>query len=346
MLKTLERENGEYLWALKETCAEFGRPVEMQNECYLFVEKESYCIGDVIRIRRKMLGLSREQLCEGICSLKTIGRIENNKLSTQRPIVRELFKRLHLPMEFQHSELVTSDVEAKHLMDELSWSINERENDKVEQILPKLKGKVSMDIPLNRQTLSRMEILNEENKLIAEEFVEKIREVLECTLPYEAIFSDEDKYMTRMEIRCIYDMMCAMKWDNSELQNCLDCVQRYYRICEREDCIGSYINMYEFVMAGVASQLGNKGEYDRSDEISRIIISESLKWNRLDFIASGMYNLTWNYEQRKKEHIPVNEERDVLRDLQLCIVYSHFRKSKFREQDYMKKLKKRKCYWV
>lgn len=342
-LKTLEKENGEYLWALKETCAEFGRPVEMQNECYLFVEKESYCIGDVIRIRRKMLGLSREQLCEGICSLKTIGRIENNKLSTQRPIVRELFKRLHLPMEFQRSELITSDFEAKRLMDELSWSINERESDKVEQILLKLKEKVSMDIPLNRQSIERIGVLNAKHKgkITKEEFIMRMKEVLAYTLSYEEVFSAAELYMTDEEISCVYNIACIMKWKDRELQKYIEVLQAYFMECEREKCIGAYINMYEFIMTGVANQLGNKGEYERSDEISRIIVSESLKWNRLNVVTSGIYNLTWNYEQRKKEHIPVSKERDVLRNLRLCIVYSRFRKSKFKEQEYREKLKQR-----
>lgn len=51
----------------------------MEDFCYLYWETESYCIGDVIRIRRKMLGLSKKQLCAGICSEKTLTRIESKK---------------------------------------------------------------------------------------------------------------------------------------------------------------------------------------------------------------------------------------------------------------------------
>jgi len=34
--------------SFKEEYSEFQRPFEMQDNCYLFLEKEAYCIGDVI----------------------------------------------------------------------------------------------------------------------------------------------------------------------------------------------------------------------------------------------------------------------------------------------------------
>ena len=107
-----------------------------------------------------MLGLTQERLCEGICSLKTIGRIENNKLRTQRPIVKELFVRLNLPMDFQRTDLVTDSVEAQQLMNALKVSIHERERGKVEKIIVQLRGLVSQNILMNRQTLNRIETEN------------------------------------------------------------------------------------------------------------------------------------------------------------------------------------------
>ncbi|MBQ7954217.1 MAG: helix-turn-helix transcriptional regulator [Lachnospiraceae bacterium] len=347
-LELVKKENEEWIWAVEEVRKELGRPFEMQDECYLYVEKEAYCIGDVIRIRREMLGLSRQQLCEGICSLKTIGRIENNKLRTQRPIVRELFQRLNLPMEFQRTELVSSSMEAQRLMDDLRCSINERENEKVEKTLKKLREMVSLEIPMNRQTLMRIEVLNQKQteQISKEEFLEKIREVLEYTMPYEAAVSEKSGYMTEEEVGCIHNMVSNMNWDNPELQKCLTTLRRCYTGLREEGFIGAYINSYELVMSGVASQLGNKGEYDTASDISKTILSECLKWNRITFIPGSLYDLTWNYEQKEKEHIPVEEKRNVFRDINLCVIYSRFGRRKFMERSYKRKLEQRKSTMI
>ena len=41
-------------------------------------------IGEVIKQRRKELGLTQEQLCEGICEPITISRMENGKQTPSR----------------------------------------------------------------------------------------------------------------------------------------------------------------------------------------------------------------------------------------------------------------------
>ena len=45
-----------------------GTHRRMETSCYLYQQKEAYCISDVIRRRREMLGMTKKALCEGICS--------------------------------------------------------------------------------------------------------------------------------------------------------------------------------------------------------------------------------------------------------------------------------------
>lgn len=339
----LKKESEELLEALETLHKEFNVRIAMSDSCYLYVEKEVYCIGDVIRIRRKMLGLSREQLCEGICSLKTIGRIERNQLKTQRQIVRELFERLHMSREYQRMELVTEDPVVQELFGELRWHINEREHDKVQAILEKLQGMVAMELPSNKQALERMMAAYElqSGKLSKEAYMQRMREVLEYTLPYEVATAPGEKYMTNEEIACIQNMVIIMDWENPELEKCIATLEEIYRQPEAEECIGVHINMYAMIMSVVDSQLGNKGEYERSDSISKIIIKECLKAYIVTYVAKEIYNLLWNFEQKEKEHIPVWEKRNVLRDLGYCVLFSRFNRQKFWETNYKDKLNQR-----
>lgn len=342
-LKVLKEETERWLWAYEEVYSEFHRPFEMQDNCYLFLEKEAYCIGDVIRIRRKMLGLTQERLCEGICSPKTIVRIEKNRLRTQRPIVKELFARLNLPMDFQRTDLITDSVEAQNLMNALKVSINERERDKVGKIIAQLRELVSQNIPMNRQTLDRIETANlyHHGKLSKEEYVNELVKILEYTLPYERVVSGGDIYLTNEEMCCVQNMIGAIETDNPELERCVYTLENYYHVLGEKAGVGAFINLYEVAMSAVSSQRGNLGKYDSSDAVSYDIIKNSLQWKRMFIISQEIYNLLWNHEQRLKNNISTSKGRDVQRDLNICIAYCSYTKQKNREQSFQRSLERR-----
>lgn len=58
-----------------------------------------YPIGDVIQKSRISLSMTQEELCNGICSVETLSRIENGKQSPSRIIYQKLMKRLGKPEE-------------------------------------------------------------------------------------------------------------------------------------------------------------------------------------------------------------------------------------------------------
>ena len=89
----------------------------MFEYCYLYVEKGVSCVSDVIRIRRKMLGMSVAKLSDGICTERTLRRIENRQSTSQMAIVTELFGRLGLSPELTRTDLVTEKPEARQLME-------------------------------------------------------------------------------------------------------------------------------------------------------------------------------------------------------------------------------------
>ena len=95
-------------------------------------------------------------------------------------------------------------------------------------------------------------------------------------------------------------------------------------------------------MGGVASELGNIGEYDRSDEISLKIITECLYQRRSFGVPGGIYNLMWNNEQRQKEGIPLQRQCNPEEALKHCIIFSKLGAEKHKEEFYNRKLQSRK----
>lgn len=54
-------------------------------------------LGEVIRQRRLELGLTQEELCEGICEPMTISRFENGRQTPSRNRIKAILQRLGLP---------------------------------------------------------------------------------------------------------------------------------------------------------------------------------------------------------------------------------------------------------
>ena len=297
---------------------EYNVSKETKDFCYLYVDREVYCIGDVIRIRRKMFGMSMSKLSKGICSERTISRLERHETEPQRQLVRALFERLNMATELYKTDLITDNPEALELFSELKRQVLNRDCGKVDQLLEQVKEKVSLDIPENRQVLKRSEIVNEfwKENLSKEDYVKQLKEVISYTIPYEIAVVSGEKYLTNNEISCMQNIITKIDGSYPELKECIEVL---YDLFEKQKQAENCLNMYEFVMRVVSSQLGNCEEYDVSDKINRKMLSYVLVNRRIGAIHRTIYSLFWNNEQRLKKQHPIKLGADTKQELIKCI---------------------------
>lgn len=76
-------------------------------------------LGDVIRRRRLELGMTQEQLCEGICEPITVSRLENGKQTPSRNRISALLERLGLPGDRYYALLSKREQEESLLRKEV-----------------------------------------------------------------------------------------------------------------------------------------------------------------------------------------------------------------------------------
>lgn len=77
-------------------------------------------IGEAIRQRRLALGLTQEELCDGLCEPATLSRIENGRQAPSRSRANALLQRLGLPSDRYYAILAPKEAEE----DSLQKSIN------------------------------------------------------------------------------------------------------------------------------------------------------------------------------------------------------------------------------
>ena len=296
---------------LEELYREYGVTIAMYEFCYLYVESENYCIGDVVRIRRKMLGMSQEKLCHGICDVRTLSRLEQNQKNTHKEIVQELFDRLNLSTELCRTELVTNNQEAIEKYRELRVLNNKKDYQQFAIQLENLKKLISLSIPSNRQLLLRKEVLSlyDCGMINTTEYVAKMKEALECTISYKNAVQIGAKYLTNEELYCIQNITLKINWSSQEMEECVKAIIDY---CEKSISSECYLRLYQFLMSAVASHLGNAGEYNMANDINQKILILLLKNRRLGGLHEALYELLWNKEQqtvvKKVDHNAIEKE--------------------------------------
>ena len=328
----------ELLSVIKNLYAEYEVPAYMQDCTYFYQQKWIFSMKDVLRIRREMLGLTQEQLCEGICSVKSLRRAEKGQTDMQRETLKKLLNRLGLSGQMQWSRLITSDREVIRMAEELADYINDRKFSVASKQLESLKSRIDLDIPQNKQYfLEKQALLEfEQGKVTREEFVKMEKEALECTLRAENLYRKENVYLTEREIICISNSWKGM--EEKEKRESINLILRLYDNYALNNGLSQAISVYEIVTEAAVNELGNNGEHVRAEEIDRKSIKASLSCRRVWDIHYKIYDILWNENEIVKKSGKRVSNDQMNTELKRCIMISHYVKRYFYENVYKEKL--------
>lgn len=334
----VQGEDEELLKVIRDLYRQYDVTDYMEDCTYLYQQKWVFPIGEVLKIRRTMFGMTQEQLCDGICSVKSLRRAEQGKTDIQREVREKLLKRLGLSGQLQWTRLITSDREVVRLAERLAKYQNGQNYVETRKLLERLKAKVTMEIPQNKQFIIETETLLDyyEKKISMRKFVDCETEILRQTLKENDFRKTGKIYLTEMEITCICNRWRGLK--NEEKKKDIQFLLNIYEEYSSKNVIANAISMYEFVTEGAVSELGNMGEHEFAILIDKKSIKESLKCRRLIHIDYKLYDIFWNNQEiRKKKGIKMNLEK-MADELVNCISISHYTKRYFYEKIYRDKL--------
>lgn len=328
----------ELMSMIKNLYAEYEVPAYMQDCTYFYQQKWIFSMKDVLRTRREMFGLTQEQLCEGICSVKSLRRAEKGQTDMQRETLKKLLNRLGLSGQMQWSRLITSDREVIRMAEELADYINDRKFSVASKQLESLKSRIDLDIPQNKQYfLEKQALLEfEQGKVTREEFVKMEKEALECTLRAENLYRKENVYLTEREIICISNSWKGM--EGKEKRESINLILRLYDNYALNNGLSQAISVYEIVTEAAVNELGNNGEHVRAEEIDRKSIKASLSCRRVWDIHYKIYDILWNEKEIQKKNKEKNRNMEMTDGLMKCISISHYVKQPFYEKIYREKM--------
>ena len=325
------QETTELLDLMKRLYTEYGVSVYMEESTYLYNQNCNFRIGQIIKVRREMFGMTQEQLCDGICSVKSLRRLELGKSDMQMENLKKLLDRLGLPGQMQWSRIITSNPEAIRLAEESESYQNRRDFVMARKKLENMKLIIPLDISQNKQYIMEREATLDfdEGKIDEKEFLIREGEVLKITLHVDNLLSKSAVYLTKKEVSCIRNGWKGLEWNIKKQY--IQFLIKYYDVIALNNSLENIISEYEFVMQGVVDELGNNTEYGWAVEIDKKSMKESLFCRRLWGIDYKLYDILWNKDQTLKKHGKNLGKKEMTDGLQECITISHFLKRYYYE---------------
>ncbi|MCI8691662.1 MAG: hypothetical protein HFH91_02775 [Lachnospiraceae bacterium] len=154
-----------------------------------------YLMNRVVKLARIALGMTQEELCEGICDVRVLSRSENERQELKKENFRKLMARMGRAAEPIYAVCVDKDGRLLEDRENMERAFKRFDYAAAEQYLRRMQENADDNL-LTRQYLTRAEAAADyrQKRIGAEEFAERVDQTLRMTVPdYEKYVYGTDK---------------------------------------------------------------------------------------------------------------------------------------------------------
>lgn len=277
-------------------CAELLIPCEEQGHVY--------CLNQVIRDRRNLLGLSQEDLSDEACGVRSVSRIENEDRKVQRKNRMRLLKKVNMSGERYDYEIISERYEDYLLRSELDRALATKNLDKAERLLTLLKERLP-DIPTNQHYLIRKEATIKvfqskamSTEITIDEQKTRVEEALHLTLPRD-ISTITEWPVSVLTINEIFSLMIYSTWckQQGQREKCLEILLYLKHCLEHTEADASYYeDLYTGIGATISTIWNDLGMYCKSKEMTSKCLNLLLENRKSNRLAHYVYGIACNIE--------------------------------------------------
>lgn len=292
----------------------------------MYREYKVVFIGEIIKQRRKLLGLTQSKLAyyinneiksgtDEICSEKTLSRLENGKTVTSWKVTRRLLGRLKLPPERYFFDYVSEDYELiKELKDIEKCMAAERYEGLLERCETVKQSNYWHSYPYNQQYIEKIEYkIKRKNNMLSEgEAGKMLVTALERTIPKSYLTDESCIYLFMNEESILENIIQNMRITEGR-DACLTLLKKmisgYDKSCIDENvCAPCMIN----TKRKLENYIENTAEVERAYGLSSEVLRDAVKHNFLGLIGQCLYDDAWN-----RAELNINDEK--LRKMLECV---------------------------
>lgn len=260
-----------------------------------------YNIGNFIRRKREELGITQEELSEGICSVTTLSRLENGEQTPRSSNVKALLQRLGYSGALFFQAAGKEEFDIIELQANLRQAYILHDSDRTNKLLLELKEYESLFSPTDRQFYEIMNVITHNDELPALKVVEMLENALRITHPK---YSRErlPKVLTYEEVIALNNI--AIFIDNCGDRNTsIDIfyhLKNYYE--QHVVDIEEAKRMLPTIIYNLSKVLGLAGRYDECIDICNQGIRFAREARRYVSMPHTLYNLAWALIKRNRPY--------------------------------------------
>ena len=239
-------------------------------------------IGDIIKQRREELGLTQEEVCKGICTQKTMSRIETNKNIPSIFIMENIMQRLAIPIKNNYYLLLNHDINIYYLQEQIDYYTSIWENDKAKDLLYELEKLSNKDDMLEQQFIFSKKAIIEDLSDI--ERIQMLTESIKFTIPNFDIESINFKLITLEECKIIVNI--ANIYSNINMEKSIKIYSDLLNISQRNfSDLKDYAYINGLISCFLSKRLYLTEKYEDSISVSNIGIDALVKSNKSHLIG-------------------------------------------------------------
>ncbi len=285
-----------------------------------------YRIGDILRMKREALGITREKLCEmsgEICSPQTLYRMECGKVKVKQSIYRELMKCMGELPERRYASIKVSKYQALNLKKEIHFYLVQREYEKAEKKLEKLEQFMDDRYVRNKQYVLEVKsiIAYSRQEISEEEYLERLWKALRYTVPkLEKIELNRWPY-NRMEFEILMDILSAY-YNMGDKERKKELAVKLKENAERKYMEEDYYVVWHMqILVWLTQIMSMEKQHEQAIEHCNIGIKEVKNQRILGTVYDLLYDLVWNTEQLVQKGILKEKERALCKKLLVQAYY-------------------------
>ncbi len=237
-------------------------------------------LGTAMKKRRLELGLSQQQLCEGICEPITVSRLENGKQTPSKRTLNALLDRLDMPTDKYYALLSDKEIQIEKLWTEIT-AYNVRFNYATKENRPKIREETlklhkelikiagDNDNIINQHIIRSQIILGKEDGFYTfEEQYDILLKAIKMTSPNFDINNINSGLYTFEEIKIINQLAVVHIYKEEHIE-AIDILSQLYKYIKSHfhtiNLAQANLNMIIF---NYANELYTIGQYKKSLELA------------------------------------------------------------------------------